>query len=457
MNRAVIGPTMTAGIEIVVGDETTAVAAPPQTSADVAAPVVVSGTAISEADAEDRVRTIMNQLGESSEGNASKAAVLASCDWPSLTWQQRFRELEKANLHVVVVSSARSTAEPVPVTVTAAARQSSSLVRQASSLARQASNTRSAVIVRETSNNVTLQVRKNYVLGLLYVLVLFGLAIGLPHAIPPTSVYYMHAVVWPVIVLLLPMVVFSKACPARGTAFCAVLVLMPAPFMLFGGIVRVRQPVTRGVSAAAWARQQTASPSDGVVFLTDGHVASELQIGETVYDSDGEHSTYRGYAIAPVFPSAACVQDAPPCEVAFYLIVKTTGCAGCAGNATHAYCKGGGAYVFHQRCSDGGCSCDGRLPVRISASDLSSSCTTEDGGGGGAGGLCLITSTYTCGGSSLGNPLDNDGKDFAGTLHRRQHRRAELPAPRAVPRAARAQPRRSVAGGCEGGMHAADV
>ena len=51
-------------------------------------------------EAQDRVRTVMNQLGESEEGNTSKATLLKSCDWSSLTWTQRLEELEKAGLYM---------------------------------------------------------------------------------------------------------------------------------------------------------------------------------------------------------------------------------------------------------------------------------------------------------------------------------------------------------------------
>ena len=39
-------------------------------------------------------------------------------------------------------------------------------------------------------------------------------------------------------------------------------------------------------------------------------------------------------------------------------------------------------------------------------SRLETSCATA---GGGAGGLCVEQSVYTCGGASLGHPLDNEG------------------------------------------------
>lgn len=359
--------------------------------------------------------------------------------------------VDASSVEVQIVPGVPVVQEPTTVVVDATPRPRPSFVRQQSSrLVREASNTAPGRLVSQASNavnnspparfvstvsnNITeqvpfLQSRKFLYCAIAFALIFCGLLFGLPHAIKPTSAAFVTGITWPIIIVGLGLYML-------GWNHCSRCFIIPAhifitcvasPTLLLAFVTLEHERLApRGASVADWAQYYDGGTSDltQTFYFADGHVATDMQVMETAFDWNGEHSSYISYHMAPVFAEPECTA-APPalgaplpprCGVAFILIFGAgslsgaQGCAGCAGNASAIYCKGEGRWGWPS-CGYGSCDCakaEAMHNYSLVAMDeaMARSCADAPGHR-----LCVTQSKHTCGGSIRGNPFDQEDSD----------------------------------------------
>ena len=208
-------------------------------------------------------------------------------------------------------------ARVIPIHRTPSAARMATLARQTSG------NLAPARITRQMSNRVDEDC--GWQCFAVYVIVICGLGFGLPHIVPATSSNLWHAFVWPTFVLGICVGGLGRNCYSGHAIGCFWMIFFVfAPIYVWQGRVMAGRHVTSGVGVGDWAAAHAANASE-IFLFTDGYVATDMQVSDTVFDWNGDSSSYTTYSIAPVFADASCTtaprDDFPArCEVAFMLL-----------------------------------------------------------------------------------------------------------------------------------------